>query len=93
MNWKIGDRCIIDCPGSRVHGQETTIVSIDERGHCWRDGDFIGAGVDIHHETWSSGHGVFEYKNLRPIPDDNSRKLVKWSECPFKPKELISVLA
>jgi len=89
-NWKVGDRCIIDCFYSSAHGQETTIISIDEEGFEASDGgSFVGAGVDISHSVWKSGHAVFMYKHLRHLYDGNEK--TSWEDGCWQPKELVVV--
>jgi hypothetical protein len=86
MNWKVGDKAIIDYPATSVHGERVTIVSVGEVGRDHEGGDFVGAGVDIPLVTWSSGHCVFRYSQLVPIPDDDNEaswdrieKLTGWT--------------
>lgn len=69
-SWKVGDKAIIDYPLTPVHGQHVTIVSIGEAGRDHDGSAYLGAGVDIPWREWPSGHCVFRYSQLIPIPDD-----------------------
>ena len=92
MNWKVGDRCIIDCPHSMVHGQQTAILQTGAEGFHF-GAPFIGYEVDIRcPKGYPWEFAIFEGCNLSPIPDDHARTKTKWRECPWQP-EKVNVLA
>ena len=88
MNWQIGDRAILI---NSLHGVHLNHVV-----------DILGSHILIfHNDTWPAGtsgyhimccgHKYFCTSDwLRPIPDNNSRQVTTWDECPFTPKELVA---
>jgi len=87
MNWKIGDRAIVDWPSNHHHGEMVTITS--ELRPCnphhtstMREDEPIHR-VDIK-PTNGASYTAFPPQHLKPIPYDGNNAST-WSECDFKP--------
>jgi hypothetical protein len=83
MNWKIGNRAVIANPinHKEMRGELCTII-----GDSWKEG-WLRIEIDSCIEIWRALPS-----ELKPIPDNyDGLQLSKWSECPFKPKELVTV--
>ena len=77
MNWKIGDRCIVDCLGFKLHGETVEIVG----------GPAIGTGIFEATYDWIIDPGypapdcatkmfACDSVDLRPLPDEYDGKQV-----------------
>ena len=92
MNWQVGDRAICITPG-RWHLVECTITS-ELYPKIW-NGPTIPAGTLVHETDLSSeirgARIVGTPDEFIPIPDDDSRQVTTWDECPFKPLELVTL--
>jgi hypothetical protein len=89
MNWKAGDRAIIDCHPhacapdcEKYAGTECTLVrfmgGVERGGRFCRNAWLTDAGVAVAEAV------------LRKPPYDGNEK-TSWSDCVFKPKELVLV--
>ena len=87
MNWKPGDRAIVNYPSGFVHGMVVTVTSDLMLISCPINGTYMGHEIDVPQPGHPGQSLAFEPHELRPIDDGN--ELGSWSDCVFKPKELI----
>ena len=96
MNWKVGDRAIIlYSPGGKSIGNITQILSqLRPASNDVTSGEIV-VGDMVYEISARASHAasvcVSKPEWLGPIPDDNSRQVTTWEECPFKPKEVCHV--
>lgn len=90
MNWKAGDRAIVNFPESPNghHGKETTILRV---GVSVR-GEYVGYEVDLPaHLSQDFFFCVYEYHELKPIYDGNEK--VSWESMKdiYQPSPVVTI--
>ena len=80
MNWKPGDRAIINCPTSNAHGKETVVLTACcVRGFA-NEGPYVGHEVSAKHSC-TGLNLIFEPHELKPIDDDyDGHQVTTWDE-------------
>lgn len=90
MNWKIGDRAIYDCLGSRAHGLRVVIISEYQEIKC-RGVKKMGYVFDPKIAPGSAyTHWCNSPKHFKPIPDEyDGLQVTTWDECVWQPKVMV----
>ncbi len=97
MNWKPGDRAIVNLPRSDNHGAECTVIATGltcgtttlRRHHDGVKVDLMPSREVLEvrpHQT----HAVFLPHHLIPVDDEyDGLGVTTWDQCPWKPVELV----
>ena len=85
--FSVGDRARINYPSSTLHGRECTIVSNGLVPPVAGPASYVGYRIDLFCTCGCGVQCTFEPHELIPIYDGNEK--VSWSECAWKPKELV----
>ena len=89
MNWQVGDRAIVDCAASTMHGQTVTIAGPLAPWASLSECPFIGHEVTPSPDSEAA---AFEPHELIPIPDDDEASWEKIEALTgWKIKELVPV--
>ncbi len=89
MNWQVGDRAIFvsvkgDACNSELYGEVCELLSFEGK-------PMFGTAESVWRVKFAAKTTFVATICLKPIPDTyDGLEVTTWSECPFKPRELVT---